>query len=285
MRQWQFIFLSLILFLSLLNLSFCGNDSPFATRLRASMKHKYILDFLIKEKPEASIFHGDGLLERTKDSTWFGINETENDQALESFTYYINYNIYKITGSDYIQYYLLEGYEVSGLVSMFLLSNDTTDLQLLDKRDFDASEATNLEFKTINNIPFIVLSSNHGSGGSGYLTYHEEEALYDIDQSKFLLQYESSPLTISQAREDVDSTIVILPDSLLLRQITTTQFVDLNNDNSLDIKEEISQDIIFADSKNVTPIYWKQADISTHISHKTNIYYWDAIRRVFKVLK
>lgn len=241
-------------------------DSARYENLRANLKHKFILDFLQRTQAAQSLLNREDFNRAKQFDNLFRISDVKPKGALESFNYYLPYDLYQVRSfdSEHKFYLLAASYPLYGLEKLFLLDDHERNHELLDTLDFNPLNNCELDFFQLNGHNMIRL--HQSVHGTGYLD--KEEALVGIIGKRFhnlfstdLLQVNDWEMSPSDTSRDFD------------RWTGKIRYVDENGDGVLDIEKEVSEDVITMDG--VRGSDFAAGRVIRHLRSWVEIYVWD----------
>ncbi len=246
-------------------------DSIRLADLRSHLKYKFIIDYLSRVRPDKQYF--DDEMERNLNH--FVINTDKPEGALESFGYYLEYDLYTIESiGERNSLYLLAASDINGLVKLFLFDDAEHQHTLLDTLDLYPENDPEINFVQINGQDIIRLRQT--IHGSGYLD--EQEILVGVVGERFhdlfktdLLQANNWGLSPSDTSNDFD------------RWTAKIRYVDVNGDGMLDIEKEVSEDVISMDG--VKDFDFASGRVIKHVRSWIEIYIWDRSTDFFMLNK
>ncbi len=265
MTKLKYILPFLIHFTLYCQPGFAQDDSlRFVDRLRSQLKHKFILEFVLKQKPEREYDSEELLRDWSKDSNNFEVIDPPLGKgALETFRYYHMYQLYRVLSFNGNEQYYALVYEDIGPQEIFLLSDDTTHPMLEDTFSIHGPGGTGLSFERLNNGN--ILRAFRSAPGVGYML--EQNALVGIIDGKFTILFKTNTLEVRDLSDDSN-------DTTALRTTSTYQFANLNSDSLSDIIEQISEDVILMDEMQSFTNF-QTAKVIRHVSKRERRYLWN----------
>ncbi len=241
-------------------------DSIRFADLRAKLKYKFVLDFLERTQAARSLLSLEDFNQATQFSELFRVSDVKPKDAVESFNYYLPYDLYQVWSFDdkHKLFLLAASYPLYGLERLFLFDDGKNNHELLDTLCFNPKNNAEFDFLQLNGHSIIRLrQSVHGTG---YLD--EQEVLIGIIDKKFhnlfstdLLQANDWTMSPTDTSNNFD------------RWTAKITFVDNNGDSLPRIRKEVSEDVISMDG--VKNFDFAAGHVTKHIRSWVEVYVWD----------
>lgn len=240
------------------------------------LKYKFPLEFAERTHPERSIFGPEELQIVQKYGPFFKVFSSKPKGAIESFRYYLRYDVYPLktfNGSQELFLLLASSGGLDGMVEAFLLDNGENGHKMLDYLSLDPRNDNKFSFLKL--AGHAVISFRQSIHGTGYLD--EQEKLIGIIHKKFHKLFSTDLLEANDwALSDSGN-----PD-LFDRRLAQIEYVHENGDSVPDIREEVSVDVVNVSADSAT---FRNAPITKHIRSWVEIYDWDKKTDTFKLEK
>jgi len=263
-------------------LSYCQEeDSSLVEQLSTRLRHKFVLDFLLKhiKQNEVTVYDKQSNERYANEPEYVRKLEPSDTAVLEEFMFIDYYRLYKtrsLIGDK--EYFLLAMYG-SSLVNLFLFTGDTCNTVLLDIFEFNAPEAR-FSFEYLNSCHFLKIKRR--KSGIGY--YGKEEGILAIKNDRFQTLFSTKTIEIRYPEDDNDENVA--------RTINKILYIDLNHDGFQDILEESSKDVIDRGNaqesgKSITAVdeSYIKVRIKQSISRDTHEYLWNNTTYSFDKVK
>ena len=230
------------------------------------LKYQFPLKFVKGAHPERSIV-GPGLLSVfEKLGPGFKVFSSKPKGAIESFRYFLRYDLYPVKtfdGRHKLFLLVASSRGLSGTVEAILLDDAANGHRMLDYISLDPRNDNKFGFLKLGGHGIISLrQSIHGTG---YLD--EQEALIGIIGKKFHNLFSTDLLQAN----DWDISDSANPN-LFDRWLAKIEYVDEKGYSLPDIRKEVSEDIVNLSPDSAT---FRNAPITKHIRSWVEVYNWD----------